>query len=145
MDPATLANYHKFREAGARPVHALSAARTVARFRELEDAGVVRLRLEPEFENYFDVFGEPDDPSEKAILCDAIERGGLWYTASDYLDPSTGEWENADGCGMHLGYNDALDPFENWYVADEMAEAISKLEAAWSELEPDGDWHEAAA
>ena len=102
---------------------ALDAAKTLIRFRELEADGLVRMRCEPETENYFDVYGREDSAKHQKQTEDIIERLGCWWTVSEFFNGE--EWEHADSCGMHTGYNDPLSPFENCYVIDEMRAAIN--------------------
>lgn len=104
----------------------LNSARTILRFRELEADGLVRMRCEPETENYFDVYGAEENPKYQKQMEEAIERFGLWWTCSEWWDGE--EWRIADSCGMHTGYQNPLDPFENCYVIGEMKEAIDALE-----------------
>jgi hypothetical protein len=60
-------DYRRFKETGGyctppgRAACALDKARTLAKWREAEADGRVRLRAEPERENYFDVYGKSDD------------------------------------------------------------------------------------
>lgn len=91
---------------------------------EAEAAGLVRLRDDPEQENYFDVYGEPDDPQERAELEEAIERHGVWYIYSQYLSQDTGSWETADGIGMIFG-NDVGD--DNPYIIDLKESALRNI------------------
>jgi hypothetical protein len=107
-------------------------ARTIARFRELESTGLVRLLVEPEQENYFNVYGVPDDPRELASMEASLERDGCWWTCTEYrTDPDDeADWEHADSCGMHTGYRDPGSPFENCYVVDEMATAVEAYNSA---------------
>lgn len=141
MNRELLVTYRKFRQhspfmvVGHNARMALDAARTLLRFRELEDRGLVRLRCEPELENYFDVFGEPEpernghrisqDAANKELEA-VLERYGVWWTCSEYFDGQA--WQHADSCGMHTGYKDASCPFENCYIIDEMAEAVRLAE-----------------
>jgi hypothetical protein len=109
----------------------LHAAKTVLRFRELEAQGKVRIVAEPEQENYFDVYGKPDDEKEYQNLCDTIERMGCWYVHVDVFDGcpvcDRGSWETADSIGMCV-YDNPCSPYENCYVIDLMAEAIKRVD-----------------
>lgn len=125
--------YALARKAGWRAHEALYAARAIADFESLgEDA--VRLRAEPEDENYFDVYGEPEGytdihgrhvspEQERKNIERSIERDGCWYVFSEWFDGD--EWQQADGVGMCAGYNDPLSPFENWYIPDLMRAAVN--------------------
>lgn len=117
----------------------LESAKTILRFRELESDGLVRLRAEPEEESYFDVYGDIElDHAERnghpisreqarKDLIETLERDGVWWTVAEWFDGD--EWQQADSCGMHTGYKNPLDPFENCYVIQEMQSAIDALEA----------------
>ena len=110
----------------------LRAARTILAFRELEHRGLVRLRAEPEHENYFDVYGEPEAyinaqghevSAEKAKeeMIATLDRDGLYWVVSEWFDGD--EWQHADSIGMCC-YRDPLNPFENCYVVQLMQGAI---------------------
>lgn len=116
----------------------LNAARTILRFRELESAGRVRMRAEPEAESYFSVYGEPEGyvnaqghevsaETEREEMCAILDRDGVWCSISEWFDGE--DWQLADSCGMHTGYKNPLDPFENCYVVQEMQEAIDAVDA----------------
>lgn len=124
-------DYLRFRKLGGGIVGesalwALRDARTLAEWRELESEGLVRLRAEPEQENYFDVYGESDDERERQAIIDAIDRDGCWYVVAEYLED--GEWQHADSIGMCI-YRDPTCPFENPYVTDLMRGAMRALPA----------------
>ena len=118
----------------------LSAARTILRFLELESDGLVRMRAEPEEESYFDVYGDgelhhaernghpiPYEQAKKELI-EMLDLHGVWWTVAEWRPDENCEWFQADSCGMHAGYEDALDPFENCYVVQEMQSAIDALE-----------------
>lgn len=125
----------RFKEYGAyatppgRAMCALQNARTLSVFRELEDQGLVRIKAQEEEENYFDVYGEPDDERERERMVKILDRDGCWYVYSEYFSPETETWKHADGVGMCTGYSDPTDPFENCYVIGMMQEAIDLLKA----------------
>ena len=86
----------------------------VALFDGLEADGMVRLRVEPEQENYFDVYGEPEGytdldgtehspEDERNEIIAMIERDGLWWVTSEYWNINTRKWEHADSIGMIIG------------------------------------------
>lgn len=119
---------------GHNAAQALSAARTLLRFRELESQGLVRLRTEPEQENYFGVYGMEDNPKHQKQMEETIERLGCdwvvaeWNTGEEACDGSD-EWEQADSIGMCV-YEDSTDPFENCYVIELMQSAIDAVETS---------------
>jgi len=159
MDKQTAQLYSKFRAnspfmlVGSNAALALSSAKTLIRFRELEEQGKVRLRAEAEQDSYFDVYGNEDGytnaqghevSAEQARenIIEQIERDGCWWVVSEYLETETCDiedckcqfhrkpretWEQADSIGMCI-YNDPTDPFENCYVIDLMDAAIKAYE-----------------
>ena len=130
--------YKRLRHAGYTARDAIRAARIVKRFEDLEGGGRVRLRLEPEVESYFDVYGEPEGytdihgrrhsaEEEHQEICGMIDLHGLWFVVAEVRCPCCGAWEWADSIGMCI-YRDPLDFCENAYVPDLMAAAIGKAE-----------------
>lgn len=117
---------------GNQAAFALRAAKTLRGWRELESAGKVRLIQEPEQENYFDVYGEPDTEQEKEAIVEALDRNGCYWIATEYQQTcscgETEQWEQADSVGMCV-YDDPTDPFENCYVIQLMESAIEKVRA----------------
>lgn len=114
--------YRRFRRTGHSASYALSAARTLAAFTDLETESV-RIRMEPERENYFDVFGRKCiSTAEDVRIEKQIERLGCWWIVAEYCD-ADGEWQHADSIGMCI-YENPLSPFENCYVIDLMASAL---------------------
>ncbi len=135
--------YQRLRWAGYHAKHALSAARSVAEFQEMEGRGLVRLRAEQETENYFDVYGEPEGyvnsfgrkisaEQERKEMVAAWERDGIWCCLSEYSTDGGETWELADSVGMCDGYKDPLSPFQNCYVPDLMRAALDQLQANWT-------------
>lgn len=110
----------------------LGSAKTLLAFRELESRGLVRMRAEPEQENYFDVFGDDGTPAQRKRTEEIIEQLGCWWTVSEWFDGD--EWRHADSCGMHTGYKNPLDPFENCYVIQEMRAAVDAWNACVEEM-----------
>ncbi len=106
---------------------ALDSAKTLLAFREAESKGLVRMLAEPEDESYFQVYGYPDTKKEREEMERIIERDGCWRSASEWFDGDS--WNHADSCGMHTGYSDPLDPFENGYIIQEMQAALDALAA----------------
>ena len=121
--------YKRARASGMNAKHALSTAKAITEFNDLESAGLARLCAEPEQESYFSVFGEPDTESEREQIAAALDRDGCYvvYTEIFFNDA----WRHADSVGMCV-YSNPLDPFENWYVPDLMHAAVAlraKLDA----------------
>lgn len=101
----------------------------MAEWREAERADLVRLRIEPEQENYFDVYGKPDNDQEKARIERELERCDCWWIVAEVNegDEITGDkWEHADSIGMCV-YDNPLDPFENDYIPDLMRAALDAV------------------
>ncbi len=134
-------DFRKFLETGGyctppgRAACALDSARTLANWREAEGAGLVRLRSEPEEENYFDVYGEPEAyegangrrvtaEMAKAQIVETLENWGCFCVISEVFED--GEWVHADSIGFCV-YEDPLDPFDNSYVVDLMAKAMEQI------------------
>lgn len=135
--------YESFRRAGYPASHAHHAAKALAEFSALERQGLVRLIAEPEQENYFDVYGEPEGytdvngrwhspEQERQELCESLDRLGCWYISAEWRerDDDDCEWQLADAVGMNAGYSDPLSPLENWYVPDLMRSAVKAATAA---------------
>ena len=143
ISPALLAMYQKCRLykasmlVGRDAECSLRTARTILAFREAEKAGLVRLRCEPEEENYFDVYGREDDEREQKRMEEIIERDGCWWTCAEWFDGE--EWQMADSCGMHTGYADPLDPFQNCYIPGEMQSALDALAAFQDEQQSEAE------
>ena len=68
-----------------------------------EAKGLVRMVVEPEQENYFDVYGEPDTQEERDLIIANIEAEGLNMFASQYRKSRADDWETADSIGMIIG------------------------------------------
>lgn len=120
--------YHAARRAGYPAASALDMARTIAKFRALEDIGAVRIRAEHDEETSF-------DEGEEAFGTIGEFRTDFEYL-SDWLPSDTEEdhvtdWEHADSCWGHVGYQDVTDPLENPYVVDEMAECVEQFRDSW--------------
>lgn len=132
IDPTTLrAYFQKFLENGGyctppgRAACALDNARAVLEFRTTPG---VRLRREPEREDYFSVYGDGDAESRKFVQ-KTIDQWGLYWVVSEFRAPN-GEWMYADSIGMCI-YENPLDPFQNCYVPELMRAAIEKRNEAW--------------
>jgi len=128
MDRETLSLYRRFRKSspfmlvGHMARQALDAAKTLKRFRELESAGLVKLEVEPDYD--FD-WSDLDEECRKQYGDD-----GAWTTLTYWRASEVDEWQLADCCSGHVGYDNPASPFENCYVIDEMREAIRQYENA---------------
>lgn len=119
-------HYTKLRQAGYRASHALSAARTLAEWRRLEDAGLVRLRAE--YDEYDSIEeGEEVYGSVGEYRLQPSEYHPSFPESSDHYGE---KWEHADSVWGHAGYRDVTDPLENWYVPDIMRQTIEALKDA---------------
>jgi hypothetical protein len=122
--------FKKFLETGAystppgKAACALKSAKILLEFQEREREELVRIQAEPEEESYFDVYGT-DSEKEREEIEVALDLYGCWNVFSEYYDGNT--WQMADSIGMCTGYNDPTDPFQNVYIVNLMAEAISQL------------------
>ena len=146
LNPEIVKLYHKARKhkpfmlVGHDAECSLRFAKTLHRFRELERLGVVRMRAEPEQESYLSVYGDdelrhaernghpiPYDQTRKELIA-LLDSKGVWFTVSEWRPDTDSAWEHADSCGMHTGYDNPLDPFENCYIAQAMQAAIEAYE-----------------
>lgn len=121
MNTATR-EYVRFRAAGHKADSALRSARTKVAFDLLESAGSVRIVAAEEEESYFDVYGVPDDPRERAEH--ALEVYGNYCVYSQVRCEQCHQWETVDSVGHCAGYRDATSPYENAYVIDLMQSAV---------------------
>lgn len=103
---------------------ALQAARTLASWEDSEAQGLVRLRCEI-------------DTDADVSWMDAKQWDGMAYgSIGEYRLPECeccglqSDWMVASSVWGHIGYNDVLDPFENCYIVDIMAETLDALERA---------------
>lgn len=113
---------------------ALRTARTLEAWEALESKGKVRLRCGPDD---FDIVAEHEiyrrpkrDAHPEAVRAweDRIRKlksDGVWWYVAEYLDESTGCWEQADSIG---GVQGELD--DDFYGEDLRASAIEKYHEA---------------
>ncbi len=122
--------YFRFRSSGESALWSLRHARAMETFQRLEDRGRARIIAQPEEENYFDVFGRENiSAREDAEIARQIEVGGCWVTIAQVKCSSCGAWQTVNSCGMHVGYDDVLSPFDNPYVADHMLAIVDSVKA----------------
>jgi len=124
--------YHRFRTSqfggiiGQNALQCYQSAKILHDFTELERLGLARLVLHDEEENYFDVYGEPDDQKIKSEIIHQIETYGLFFITSETRESDSGQesdWYVQDSIGMCC-YKDPLSPFENPYIIDLMQSAL---------------------
>jgi len=136
--------YKEARRVGYQAQWAASTARTMIEF-ELGEDESVRLRLEPEWESMYAVYGLPEGyvniygrrvsaEEEKADQDRLINNLGVWCLISEYRCPCCGEWQHVDSVGMLCGYERPADWRENWYVPDLCQAALERL-AVWPKCE----------
>ena len=113
--------YKKFRKSGMIAKSALYSARLMVEFENRED---LRIGIDPEYENYFDVYGEPDTKKEKESIMHYLDLWGLYTVYVEYKCKQCGEWILGDSVGMCC-YEDPADPLENWYIPDLIAGTIA--------------------
>jgi hypothetical protein len=126
MNNKTRKFYFQLRERGYTAKRSLLSAKTIEAFKRLEFEGKVRLRLEPEQESYFDVFGEPKTEAERERIIEQIENLGCYGVISEY-SCHCGQWQLADSIGFCI-YEQPLDPFDNEYCIDLMHSALKQLQ-----------------
>lgn len=112
--------YSRLRADGLGAKEALRAARIAATWEELEARGLVRMYRSADE----DVDLRDYEECDRASIREQIERDGAWGVVTEYL--KQGEWEHADSIWGCIGYQDVLDPAENYYVTDLQDEAIEK-------------------
>lgn len=121
----------RLQSAGHQPEHVQQAARTIARFDTLERMDLVRIRVEEDQEAYNDPDAFAcycDDPEcesrEGEPIRDMVNRLGAYGTIAEWRYSEDDEWQHADSCWSHIGYNDPSSPYENAYVLDGMDAAL---------------------
>lgn len=131
MNPELKKKYLEFRQKGWMAQEALSAARTMLKVQPFLDRGLVRLRLEPEEDNYWDVYGKEGE-TEKNIryINDLIERNGLWWACTEARLTKRHPWEHGGSVGMLIGTAD-LDIYEPslWQEALDVLDGLFQEEA----------------
>ncbi len=134
MDTRLHEYFQKFLETSADPEDrtecALRHAKTLIKFQELEEEGLVRLFQREEEESYFDVWGEPETEEEREEIETTLDLYGCWIVGGEYYDPTMRKWEWADSVGMCTGYKNPTDPFQNEYISAIMASTIEEAEQA---------------
>ena len=129
----TLENYYKkFRAAGMGGIvgedakNCLHAARILMQWEDGEDDEKVRLRICPEGENYFSVYGEENiSKKEDDNIRKQIDLWGCVSIISEYRDEND-RWHIADSIGMCI-YKNPASPFENCYIIDLMESALAHV------------------
>lgn len=122
--------YVEFRQKGWWAREALMSARTMIKVEPFLDRELVRLRIEPEFENYWDVYGK-DGETEKNIryINDLIERNGLWWACTEARLTKKHPWHHGGSVGMLIGIGDDL----SFYEPSLWQEALDVLDRLFQE------------
>jgi hypothetical protein len=135
----TASDLSKFRNQGFNASQSLRAAKTLARWKDYENIGLVKMEAIEEEENYFDVYGEPEGytdvhgkrhsaEDERKEIERQLNLHGCWIVRAMYRDSFDDAWQSADSVGMCAGYKNPLSPFENAYVTDLMQSAIDAVQ-----------------
>ncbi len=122
--------YRKFREhspfmlVGENARLALDAARTLAEWEQLEQAGLVTIEATPDQDyRVHDYHSDKCTREHPCSECHYVELWGVWDVVTEWLTSTDDEFETADSiCGCV--YNDPCSPYENCYVIDMMRAAI---------------------
>lgn len=134
ITPELVRDYREFKNQGAycippgRAACAIRNARTLAEWRAARNSNLVRLRMIPEEESYFDVFGRPDNEKERKEIETLLDRWGCYWVVSEvnHGNETRDDWQHADSIGMCV-YANPLDPFENCYIPDLMRAALDAI------------------
>jgi hypothetical protein len=136
MEDAVLRFYKRLRQnapyltTGTNAQSHLRDARMLAEWDEYEALGLVRIRVkdDPFYERHDFDGAERCTEDYPCAECRAIERGdGPCVTISEWRLSVDDEWEEADSCWGHVGYDRPDSPFENPYVIDHMHAALRAL------------------
>ena len=102
-------------------------------WKEYEAAGLARVECEPECDDYFEVFGDPDTKEERKEIENMMERHGCWWYAYEVRASKSDAWECGASLGMVIG---DLEAVERESLQDEALSRLDELfSAAASELE----------
>lgn len=126
----TLDAYKKFRRSNCRAVNALSMAKTLTLWNELQSQFPNRLEIKaipdehgsecPDYESFCNTQTEANKLIKQ---WESIMEDGDCYGVVTYVDG-----DEVDSVWGNDGYNhDAANPFKNYYVADLMDSAINQL------------------
>jgi hypothetical protein len=136
MTPELLRLYRRFRTDppfmlyGSNAAQALSAAKTLLQFQELEEAGLVKIDYEPDQDpdaSYIDDWPHLSERTRQRLKDEYYDTcvGVITYARTTEDD----EWEDVDSIWGCAGYKDPTSPFENCYVIDLMDTAIKHATA----------------
>jgi len=115
--------YYRLRAAGYHAGHALSAARTNARWQALESAGLVEWRVIPDEMADLSWLDQPEFSRQRQSEIDRANRLGCWGIAGHYRTEPGGKWLVGDSVWGFIG-----DDWQNsGYDPDIKAETISRL------------------
>lgn len=133
--------YRKFRKhspfmlVGENARLALESAKTLARWKELEENGFVKIEKEfdddpdPSFYDTWEHLSERTREKYKQEYCE--DCWGVFVSFAPEACPHCGrcdDWEQADSIWGCACYDDPCDPFENCYVIGMMREAIEQFD-----------------
>jgi len=129
MSTATL--YREFRKSspfmlvGSNAAQSLEAAKTLAQFRKLEAAGLVKIEATPDESpdpSFYDTWEHLSDRSRDKLK--AKYWDDCWVVSTYYRCKKCHVWRAADTiCGCS-GYRDVCSPFDNGYVIELMRSAV---------------------
>ncbi len=130
MTDDVLRKFRELRQKGWMFGAALGAAKTSVKAAPYIQRGLIRIRLEPEHESYWDVYGEEGMTKKDIRLTNQlIEREGLWWACSEARASKKDPWVQADSIGMLIGQDPDLDG----YAFGLLEAALEKLDGLFQE------------
>ncbi len=131
MNRCVRREYDRLRDKGWTAADALRAARIHDRWTDLENAGLVKLDMDPEIDcyddSYIDTWGlSPGRAArEKREIHERINREGHWIVVVYARATDEDEWSPVDSCGGFIG----TDHEDSGYDVDLMRAAIDAHDA----------------
>lgn len=100
-----------------------------------DNFGMVRLGVEPDQDNYFDIYGEPEGytnadgaevtaEQERQDIIDLIDRDGIWWVFAEYRISPRHPWEIGDSIGMIIGANNPYEDDLKSTTIDQLRDAL---------------------